>query len=89
MRALAAAICLMAVVAADAGHAQTYPGASVRVVVPYPPGGPTDIIARLAAQKLSERFGQQFYVENVSGASGARGAAMVAAAAGDGRTRCS
>jgi tripartite-type tricarboxylate transporter receptor subunit TctC len=86
MRALAAAICLMAVVAADAGHAQTYPGASVRVVVPYPPGGPTDIIARLAAQKLSERFGQQFYVENISGASGARGAAMVAAAAGDGHT---
>ena len=47
---------------------------------PYPPGGPTDVIARLTAQKLSEALGQQFYVENVSGASGARGAAMAAAA---------
>ena len=54
--------------------------------MPYPPGGPTDIIARLCAQKLSEALGHQFYVENVSGASGARGAAMVAAAPADGQT---
>ena len=54
--------------------------------MPYPAGGPTDLIARLAAQKLSEALGQQFYVENVSGASGARGAAMAAAAPGDGYT---
>jgi tripartite-type tricarboxylate transporter receptor subunit TctC len=59
---------------------------SVRVIVPYPPGGPTDVIARLAAQTLTETLGQQFYVENVSGASGARGATMAAAAAGDGYT---
>jgi tripartite-type tricarboxylate transporter receptor subunit TctC len=54
--------------------------------VPYPPGGPTDIIARVAAQKLSEALGQQFYIENLSGASGARGAAMVATAPADGHT---
>jgi tripartite-type tricarboxylate transporter receptor subunit TctC len=58
----------------------------VKIVVPYPPGGPTDIIARVAAQKLSEALGQQFYVENLSGASGARGAAMVASAPADGHT---
>jgi tripartite-type tricarboxylate transporter receptor subunit TctC len=54
--------------------------------VPYPAGGPTDVIARLASQALSETLGQQFVVENVSGASGARGAAMVAAAPADGYT---
>jgi hypothetical protein len=86
MRALRAVACLAALVIASASHAQTYPSGNVRIVVPYPPGGPTDIIARLCAQKLSEALGHQFYVENVSGASGARGAAMVAAAPPDGQT---
>ena len=90
MRAFRAAACLAALVIAGASHvtshAQTYPSAAVKVVVPYPPGGPTDIIARVAAQKLSEALGQQFYVENLSGASGARGAAMVASAPADGHT---
>ena len=84
--ALRAVACLAALVLASASHAQTYPSGNVRIVVPYPPGGPTDIIARLCAQKLSEALGHQFYVENVSGASGARGAAMVAAAPADGQT---
>lgn len=83
-------VCLLLLMSAGAGHAQAptsgYPNRSVRIIVPYPPGGPTDVIARLAAQKLSEALGQQFYVENVSGASGARGAAMAAAAPGDGYT---
>ena len=83
-------VCLFLFASAGAGHAQApasgYPTRSVRIIVPYPPGGPTDVIARLAAQKLSETLGQQFYVENVSGASGARGAAMAAAASGDGYT---
>ena len=86
MRGLAAAVCLAALVAANAGHAQVYPTGNVRIMVPYPPGGPTDVIARLAAEKLSEALGRQFYVENVSGASGARGAALAAAAPGDGQT---
>src|ERR1700689_2211131 len=63
-----------------------YPNRQVRVVVPYPPGGPTDLIARLVAQKLGERLGQSFFVENVSGASGAIGAGQVAHAAPDGYT---
>jgi tripartite-type tricarboxylate transporter receptor subunit TctC len=83
---LRVAACIAALLVAGEANAQTYPNGSVRVVVPYPPGGPTDTIARICAQKLSEAFGQQFYVENLSGASGARGAAMVAAAAPDGQT---
>jgi tripartite-type tricarboxylate transporter receptor subunit TctC len=50
--------------------AQTYPARPVRVIVPYAPGGPTDVTGRLVAQKLSEHFGKQFYVENIGGASG-------------------
>ena len=61
-----------------------YPTKQVRIVVPYPAGGPTDMIARLLAQKLGERLGQSFYVENVAGASGAVGAGQVAKSAPDG-----
>jgi len=63
-----------------------YPTRPVRIVVPYPAGGPTDLIARLAAQTLAQSLGQEFFVENVSGASGVRGALMVAAAPADGHT---
>jgi tripartite-type tricarboxylate transporter receptor subunit TctC len=50
--------------------AAAYPARPVRVLVPYAPSGPTDILARLAAQKLSEQLGKPFYVENVGGAGG-------------------
>src|SRR5690242_16587777 len=50
--------------------AQAYPDRPVRVVVPYAPGGPTDVVTRLIAQKLSERSGKQFYVENIGGGGG-------------------
>jgi len=63
--------------------ASPYPTRQVRIVVPYPAGGPTDLIARLIAQKLGERLGQSFFVENVAGASGAVGAGQVAHAAPD------
>ena len=63
-----------------------YPTKQVRVVVPYPAGGPTDLIARLLSQKLGERLGQTFIVENVAGASGAVGAGQVAQSAPDGHT---
>jgi tripartite-type tricarboxylate transporter receptor subunit TctC len=54
--------------------------------VPYPAGGPTDVMARLVAQKLSEALGHQFYVENLPGASATIGTAAVAIAPADGRT---
>ena len=66
--------------------ADAYPSGKVRIVVPYPPGGPTDLIGRILAQKLGERLGKSFYVENISGASGAVGAGQVAQATPDGAT---
>src|SRR5882672_7685363 len=66
--------------------AQTYPTRAVRVIVPFAPSGTTDIFARLAAQKLSERLGKQFYVENVPGASGNIGAGRAAQSPPDGYT---
>jgi tripartite-type tricarboxylate transporter receptor subunit TctC len=58
----------------------------VRVIVPFAAGGPNDIFARLTAQKLSERFGRQFYVENIAGATGNIGTGQAAKAAPDGYT---
>jgi tripartite-type tricarboxylate transporter receptor subunit TctC len=66
--------------------AQAYPVRPVRIVVPVAPGGQTDVIARIIAQRLSDRFGKQFYVENVPGAGGNIGAGRVAQAARDGYT---
>src|SRR5262245_60182120 len=45
----------------------TYPDHPVKIIVPFPAAGPTDVVARLIAQKLSDKFGQQFYIENMSG----------------------
>jgi tripartite-type tricarboxylate transporter receptor subunit TctC len=64
--------------------AQSYPTKTARIVVPYPPGGPTDIVARLVGQKLSERYGQSFVIENRPGAGGNLGAENVARAEPDG-----
>jgi tripartite-type tricarboxylate transporter receptor subunit TctC len=66
--------------------AQAYPARAVRVIVPFAPGGQTDVIARLLSQKLSEHLGQQFYVENKSGAGGNIGTGLAAQAAPDGYT---
>jgi tripartite-type tricarboxylate transporter receptor subunit TctC len=66
--------------------AQTYPARPVRVIVPYATGGPTDVTARLIAQKLSGTFGKQFYVENIPGASGNIGMGRAAKATPDGYT---
>jgi tripartite-type tricarboxylate transporter receptor subunit TctC len=81
---------LLALFAAGASHAQTaapaYPTRQVRVIVAYPPGGPTDVIARLIAQKMQEHLGGSFYVENLPGAGGAIGAGIAANAAPDGHT---
>ncbi len=67
-------------------RAETYPSHSVRVIVPFTPGGPTDLFARLITPKLSEQMGQQFYIENVGGAGGNIGAARAAKATADGYT---
>ncbi|MBY0270078.1 MAG: tripartite tricarboxylate transporter substrate binding protein [Burkholderiales bacterium] len=66
--------------------AQTYPSKTVRMIVGYPPGGPTDLIARIVAQKLSESWGQQVIVDNRPGASGMIGAELTVRAAPDGYT---
>jgi tripartite-type tricarboxylate transporter receptor subunit TctC len=66
--------------------AQSYPSRTVRVIVPYSPGGPTDVCARLIAQKLSDRLGKQFYVEDIVGAGGNIGTGQAARTAPDGYT---
>ncbi len=69
-----------------ATFAQAYPDKAVRLIVPYPPGGATDVIGRVMAQKLSAALGQQFVVDNRAGAGGSLGASMVAKAPADGYT---
>ena len=80
----AAAVALLA--APALAIAQAYPEKPVKVIIPYPPGGPTDIMGRIVAQGLSAKFGQPFVVENRPGASGLIGADQVAKAPADGYT---
>ena len=85
---------LLVATAAITSHSQTssatppsaYPNKPVKVVVPYPPGGPTDIVARVVFQQVSEATGQQFVIENRAGAGGNIGAEAVARAPADGYT---
>ena len=79
--ALCAALC-----AASTAFAQNYPNKIVRIIVPFPAGGPTDVMARFIGQKLSERLGQQFIIENHGGAGGNIGMGAAAKAPGDGYT---
>src|SRR5262245_3346803 len=76
----------VAILFVSAAAAQDYPSRPVKIVVPYPAGGSNDIIARIVAQKLSERSGQTCLVENRAGAGGNVGAEAVAAAEPDGYT---
>jgi tripartite-type tricarboxylate transporter receptor subunit TctC len=81
-------VAALAVVASVAGivHAQDFPTRPIRLVVPFPPGGVTDILGRLVSERLGPAYGQTFIVENRPGASGHIGAQMVAKAPGDGYT---
>jgi tripartite-type tricarboxylate transporter receptor subunit TctC len=83
---LAAGIALIAPLFAGAAAAQDYPNKPIRVVVPFPAGGTTDMLARLFAQRMSEGLGQAVLIENVGGAGGSIGADQVAKAAPDGYT---
>ena len=67
-------------------YAQTYPARAVRMIVPFPPGGPNDILARVVSQKMSESLGQQIIVDNRGGAGGIIGTEAGAKAAPDGYT---
>ena len=82
---LAAGAALMPAVSRNA-LAQAYPTRPVRSIVAFAPGGVTDTFARLMTQKLGEHLGQQFYVENIAGATGNIGTGQDARAAPDGYT---
>ncbi len=69
-----------------AAIAQVYPAKTVRVVIPWPPGGSNDIVGRLVMQKMSENLGQQFIIDNRGGAAGVIGADAVAKSPPDGYT---
>lgn len=84
LRAVLAAAWLLSGVATLS--AQDYPSRPVRVVVGFPAGGPTDAIARIVAQNLTDKFGHQFFVENIGGAGGNTAAGQVARVTPDGYT---
>ena len=77
---------LLSVAVPAAVYAQTWPTKPVRMIIPFPPGGTTDILARVAAQKLSEALGQQVVPDNRAGAAGNIGTELVAKAPPDGYT---
>lgn len=79
-------ICAVLYACAAIAHAQNYPTKPIRFIAPFPPGGSTDLLARLVAQKLSEAFGQQVIVENRGGAGGTIGVELAAKAPPDGYT---
>lgn len=83
---LAAFGAIVVLISAPSLQAADYPDHPVRVIVPFPPGGSTDIAGRIIVQKLTERLHQQFYIENISGAGGNIGMATAARAPNDGYT---
>ncbi len=84
--ALAALLATLAPVAVAPAFGQAFPSRPITMVVPFAPGGPTDIVARIVAERMSQTLGQQVVVENVAGAAGTTGANRVARADPDGHT---
>ena len=82
------ALTMMLGMATFNAHAQTYPTKPVRFIVPFPPGGPTDIMGRLAAQRLTEAWGVQVVADNRAGAGGNIGSELCAKSPPDGYTIC-
>jgi len=85
MRCIAAVFALVVALLGDA-HAQTYPNRIIRLIVPFPPGGPADVMGRLAAQSMSEGLGQQVIVDNRPGGGSTLAGREVARATPDGYT---
>ena len=84
MRMITAA--LVAAFATVSAHAQPYPSRPITVIVPFPAGGPSDVVARIVADQMGKLLGETLVIENVGGAGGTIGSARVAAAAPDGYT---
>jgi len=83
---LGAAVCSAAFLMNGAAHAQAYPAKPIRLIVPFPAGGATDLFARSLSQKLGERLGQSVVVDNKPGAGGTLGSDLAAKASADGYT---
>jgi tripartite-type tricarboxylate transporter receptor subunit TctC len=81
-----AAACLFAANVCSGADAQSYPAKPIRLVLPFPPGAPSDLVGRTIGQKMSEQMGQNFVPDNRAGAGGTVGLAMVAKAPPDGYT---
>jgi tripartite-type tricarboxylate transporter receptor subunit TctC len=87
LQSLFAVLALMSVAALPA-RAEDYPSKPVRLIIPFPPGGSNDVVGRMVANGLSQRLGQQVYVDNRSGAGGILGTEACANATPDGYTIC-
>jgi tripartite-type tricarboxylate transporter receptor subunit TctC len=86
MKKLLVACMLVGLATATTAAAETYPSRPITMIVPFGAGGPTDALARILAQRMSQSLGQQVLIENVTGASGTIGIGRVARAAPDGYT---
>src|SRR6478736_7405950 len=86
MRKLAVAIALAVLAGVTSVQAQTYPSRQITLIVPFPPGGSTDVAARILAEHMRARLGQPVVIENIGGAGGSIAVGRLARAAPDGYT---